>query len=95
MKNEEIIEINKKGWDDLIKSNKKFANTSLPDYGPFLKRNEEEINLFNDLQNKSILDLGCAQGKSLEYLLNKGASEIWGIDISEEQIQKAKEKFPQ
>ena len=55
MKNEEIIEINKKGWDDLIKSNKKFANTSLPDYGPFLKRNEEEINLFNSLQNKSIL----------------------------------------
>ena len=95
MNNEEIIEINKKGWDDLVKSNKKFANTSLPDYGPFLKRNEEEINLFNSLQNKSILDLGCAQGKSLEYLLNKGASEIWGIDISEEQIQKAKERFPQ
>lgn len=95
MNNEEIIEINQKGWDNLIKSNKKFANTTLPEYGPFLKRTEEEINLFEYINNKKVLDLGCASGQSLEYLYKKGASEVWGIDISEEQIKKAKERLPQ
>lgn len=31
----EAIEINKEGWNKLIKSGKKFANTILPEYGPF------------------------------------------------------------
>ena len=94
MKNEEFIELNKNGWDELIKSDKPFANTILPEYGPFLKRNEDEIKLMPDLKNKKVLDLGCGEGESLEYLYNKGASEIWGIDISEEQIKKAKNRFP-
>lgn len=95
MNSKEIIEINKTGWDNLIKSNKKFSNTILPEYGPFLRRNEEEINLFNNITNKKVLDFGCGAGESLEYLYKKGASEIWGIDISEEQIIKAKDRFPQ
>ena len=40
MNNNHFIKINQQGWDDLIKSNKPFANTILPEYGPFLKRNE-------------------------------------------------------
>lgn len=95
MNKNSFIEINRKGWDDLIKSNKPFANTILPEYGPFLKRNEEEINLFENLKNTKILDLGCGEGESLEYLYKKGASDIWGIDISKEQILKAKKRFPQ
>lgn len=91
----QAIEINKKGWNKLIKSEKKFANTILPEYGPFLKRNEEEIKLFNNISEKKVLDLGCGEGESLEYLYKKGASEVWGIDISEEQIKKAKIRFPQ
>ncbi len=94
MKDKEFIELNKNGWDELIKSNKPFANTILPEYGPFLKRNENEINLMPDLKNKKVLDLGCGEGESLEYLYKKGASEIWGIDISEEQIKKAQIRFP-
>lgn len=95
MENKEIIEINKDGWNNLIKSEKKFANTILPEYGPFLKRNEEEINLFKNINGKKVLDIGCGAGESLEYLYKKGASEVWGIDISEEQIKKAKKRFPQ
>lgn len=49
MNNKEFIEINKKGWNDLIKSNKPFSNTILPEYGPFLKRNEEETILKDDV----------------------------------------------
>lgn len=67
----------------------------MPEYGPFLKRNEEEIHLLKDINGKKILDLGCAAGDSLKYLYEKGASEVWGIDISKEQIKKAQEKFPQ
>lgn len=94
MNSNEFIEINKNGWDKLIKSNKPFSNTILPEYGPFLKRNEEEICLMNELEKTKVLDLGCGEGKSLEYLYNKGASEVWGIDISKEQINKARERFP-
>lgn len=94
MKKGEIININKIGWNKLIKSKKQFANTSLPDYGPFLKRNENQINLFKNIKNAKVLDLGCGSGKSLEYLYRSGAKEIWGIDISEEQILNVRKKFP-
>lgn len=95
MNNNSFIDMNRKGWDNLIKSNKPFANTILPEYGPFLKRNEEEIGLFENLKNAKILDLGCGEGESLEYLYKKGASDIWGVDISKEQIFKAQKRFPQ
>ena len=95
MNNKEFIKMNKKGWNDLIKSNKPFSNTILPQYGPFLKRNEDEIGLLENLNGAKVLDIGCGAGESLEYIYNKGAKEIWGIDISEEQITKAKERFPE
>ena len=94
MSDKEIITINEKGWNELIKSEKSFSNTILPEYGPFLKRNEEKIGLINPIKRAKILDIGCGEGESLEYLYHKGASEIWGIDISEEQIKKAKARFP-
>lgn len=95
MEKEKIIKINMEGWNNLIKSKNKFSNTILPEYGPFLKRNEEEIKFFENILGKKVLDLGCGEGKSLEYLYKKGAGEIWGIDISQEQINKAKQRFPQ
>lgn len=93
MDNDTFMEINKNGWNDLIKSKKSFSNTILPEYGPFLKRNEEEIGLFENIEDAKVLDLGCGEGQSLEYLYKKGASEIWGIDISEEQILRAQNRF--
>lgn len=94
MNNSEFIKINKNGWNKLISSNKPFSNTILPKYGPFLKRNEEKIGLLNDINGAKVLDLGCGAGESLDYLYNKGAREIWGIDISKEQIVKAQNRFP-
>lgn len=95
MEEKECIKINKNGWNTLIKSNKSFSNTILPEYGPFLKRNEEEIKLMKNIKGAKVLDIGCGQGESLKYLYNKGASELWGIDISEEQIIKAKSNLPE
>lgn len=89
MEKNEFLHFNKNGWDQLIKNNKPFSNTSLPEYGPFMA-NEEKLQLFKEVNGKKVLELGCASGKSLEYLSKQGADEVWGIDISEEQIHKAK-----
>ena len=94
MSDDKFIEINRNGWNTLIQSNKPFSNTILPEYGPFLKRNEEDILLIGDVKNCRVLDLGCGKGESLEYLYNKGASDIWGLDVSTEQISLAKRRFP-
>ena len=66
---------------------------SLPDYGPFLEKNEEEIRLLSEIAGAKVLDLGSGEGKSLEYLYQKGAKEVWGIDQSEEIREKAKNRL--
>ena len=66
---------------------------SLPEYGPFLVKNEEEIRLLSEIAGAKVLDLGCGEGKSLEYLYQKGAKEVWGIDQSEEIREKAKNRL--
>jgi len=95
MDKKDFIETNKNGWNTLILNNKPFSNTILPEYGPFLKRNENEMNIMDKIKGAKVLDLGCGEGESLEYLFNKGAKEIWGLDISIEQIKKAQIRFPQ
>ena len=59
-------------------------------------RNERFL---NDLANRlpasaHVLDLGCGSGKPVDaFLLDKGFA-VTGIDISEEQIRRAKEALP-
>lgn len=89
MNETELKKINKAGWNKLSKSNNQYSNASLPEYGPFIS-NEEKLKLFEDIEGKKVLELGCAAGKSLEYLANKGAEEVWGVDFSKTQIEKAK-----
>jgi SAM-dependent methyltransferase len=36
-----------------------------------------------------MLEIGCGNGQSLQYLGDRKASELWAIDISEKQIEKA------
>lgn len=63
---------------------------ALPSYGPFAQT-EEELALFDSIKEKTILDIGCGSGHSLLYMKNQGAQELWGIDFSEKQIERAKE----
>jgi len=51
-------------------------------------------NLFDEIQGKKALDLACGEGLFARYLLSKGASKVVGVDISEAQIQSAKNKDP-
>lgn len=88
MKEINFNKFNKKAWNNLIKSNSTYSNASLPNYGPFMS-DENSLHLFKDIKDKKVLELGCASGKSLEFLANEGANELWGIDISHEQIKQA------
>jgi SAM-dependent methyltransferase len=86
----DINKTNSEGWDELVNSKVIYSNTSLPFYGPFME-SEDKLQLFKDIKDSNVLELGCAKGKSLKYLKSKGAKEVWGIDISKEQINLAKE----
>lgn len=63
--------------------------TALPKYGAFIS--EEKLQLLGDLVNRTVLEIGCGNGHSLKYVYDKGATEIWGLDIAPEQLRKTKE----
>lgn len=53
--------------------------------------NEKYLPLFKGYSRKApLLDLGCGQGFMLKYLQSSGFTNLTGIDISEEQVEKAK-----
>ncbi|WP_379153967.1 class I SAM-dependent methyltransferase [Paenibacillus sp. sgz5001063] len=47
------------------------------------------MNLFGDVEDKRVLDIGCGSGHSLNFMASRGASELWGIDLSDTQIETA------
>lgn len=72
-----------------FKGNNVIGTTALPLYGAFVS--EEKCQLIGDIKGKKVLEIGCGTGHSLEYIGERKASELWGIDISIEQIEKAKQ----
>jgi SAM-dependent methyltransferase len=89
LQRDEILAINQRGWNEVAPMF--YGGTALPNYGP-LAVTEDEIRLIPDLRGKRVLELGCGSGHTLVYLWeNKNASELWGLDFSEEQIRFTKE----
>ena len=89
----DILSINKKGWD--IVAPQFYGGTALPRYGP-LSVTEPELQLIDNLQGKSVLELGCGSGHTLCYLWkDKQASELWGLDLSQEQLRFTRELLEQ
>jgi AraC-like DNA-binding protein/SAM-dependent methyltransferase len=82
-----IHQTNSSFWD--TKGNEVIGTTALPMYGAFVS--EEKCHLFGDVSGKKLLEIGCGTGHSLKYHGDGKASELWGIDISEKQIEKARE----
>lgn len=74
-------------WD--TKGNEVLGATALPLYGAFVS--EEQCHLFGDVSGQKMLEIGCGSGQSLLYLGERNASELWGIDLSENQIEKTRE----
>lgn len=83
---EKILEQNKDAWDAI--ADDWFGSTALPTYGVLIP-NETELNLFGNIKQKIILDIGCGSGHSLKYHGDNGAKELWGLDISTKQIENA------
>lgn len=84
----QILNQNKQSWDKVAH----YFNgvDALPSYGPFAQT-EDELQLFDDMESKIVLDIGYGSGHSLLYMADKGACELWGVDISEEQRKAAEE----
>lgn len=58
-------------------------------YGMPQRREEKILNCISKTQGKKILDIGCASGYLGKKLLANGA-EVFGVDISSDEINKAK-----
>ncbi|WP_436239541.1 class I SAM-dependent methyltransferase [Paenibacillus sp. LjRoot153] len=82
-----IHETNSLFWD--TKGNDVLGAIALPLYGAFVS--EEKCQLFGDVSGKKILEIGCGSGQSLQYLGERKASELWSMDISENQLEKTKQ----
>ncbi|MGR6129283.1 MULTISPECIES: class I SAM-dependent methyltransferase [Paenibacillus] len=87
MNKHSVYETNSFYWD--TKGNDFLGAIVLPFYGAFVS--EEKCQLFGDVSGKKMLEIGCGNGQSLQYQGDRKASELWGMDISEKQIEKAKQ----
>lgn len=81
---------------DAHKTNTEFWNTigseflgvtALPEWGGYLP-SEKKLNLLGDLSDKRVLEIGCGNGHSLKYVADLGATDLWGLDISANQIER-------
>ncbi|MDF2520332.1 MAG: methyltransferase type 11 [Clostridia bacterium] len=86
MNQKEIQIQNKTSWDTI--ADDWFGTTALPIYGCKMPT-EEELMLFGNIKDKKVLDIGCGSGHSLLYYGERGAAELWGLDLSTKQIQNA------
>jgi SAM-dependent methyltransferase len=84
--NREVLEQNKKFWDNT--ADQWVGTTALPNFG-CLMPSEEDLHLFGDVSGLKVLEIGCGSGHSLKYLGDRNASELWGLDISTQQIESA------
>lgn len=82
----DLLKQNEASWDAMADT--WFGTTALPTYGCWIP-NEDELHLFPDLANKKVLDTGCGSGHSLCWCAQKGAAELWGLDLSARQIENA------
>lgn len=51
---------------------------------------EESLKLLGDLNGQKVLNYGVGEGASTDWILQRGAQEVIGIDISEKMIERAR-----
>ncbi|SDW06832.1 class I SAM-dependent methyltransferase [Paenibacillus sp. CF384] len=82
-----IHETNSLFWN--TNGNDVLGGTALPFYGAYVS--EDSCQLFGDVSGKKMLEIGCGSGQSLQYVGERQASELWGIDLSESQLEKTRQ----
>ncbi len=85
---ERALATNRAGWNRVAPLYR--GRTALPEYGP-LAPTEDTLGLLDETRLTRVLELGCGSGHSLRYLGERGAQELWGIDLSPVQIAFAAE----
>jgi SAM-dependent methyltransferase len=85
---ERALATNRAGWDRVAP--KFHGATALPEYGP-LAPTEDTLGLLDLIPDVCVLELGCGSGHSLRHLAERGARELWGVDLSRVQIAFAQE----
>ncbi len=81
----ERLEMNRQTWDQVFGQ---FAEASaLPAWGPFDVGTD--LDLLGPIEGKTFLEIACGSGRSIRYLIEKGARHVTGVDLSEAQIQEA------
>lgn len=87
MENKTILEINKAYWN--ANADRWFGVTALPEYGVRFVT-ENDLHLFGDVTGKTMLEIGCGSGHSLKFHADRNAGELWGLDISQIQLDNAR-----
>jgi ubiquinone/menaquinone biosynthesis C-methylase UbiE len=88
IESERVLATNRAGWNHVAPMF--HGGTALPEYGP-LAPTEDTLGLLDATRDLHALELGCGSGHSLWYLAERGARELWGIDLSPVQIAFAQE----
>ena len=87
MNNNLIMDNNRNYWNE--NADLWFGTTALPEYGvKFLT--EDDLHLFGNVSGKKLLEICCGSGHSLKYHAERNAGELWGLDISQKQLDHAK-----
>jgi len=84
---EGTLATNRAGWNEVAR---RFRGEALPEYGP-LAPTEDTLRLLEIHAGMRALELACGRGRSLRYLAEHGAGELWGVDLSPAQIAFATE----
>lgn len=87
MDQQKIIDVNQAYWNE--NADLWFGTTALPTYGVNFVT-EDDLHLFGDVSGKKMLEVCCGSGHSLKYHADRGAAELWGVDLSQKQIENAK-----
>ena len=87
MDTKQIIEQNRGYWNE--KADLWFGTTALPVYGVKFVT-EDDLHLFGDVSGKRLLEICCGSGHSLKYHADRNAGELWGVDLSEKQLDNAR-----
>ena len=87
MNNNLIMDNNRNYWNE--NADLWFGTTALPEYGVKFVT-EDDLHLFGDVSGKKLLEICCGSGHSLKYHAERNAGELWGLDISQKQLDHAK-----
>lgn len=86
MQNESIMDKNRQYWNE--HADLWFGTTALPEYGVRFVT-EDDLHFFKDVAGRKVLEICCGSGHSLKYLADRNAGELWGVDISQKQLDNA------